>query len=134
LKSGFAYPLLYTSTPLQHRNFIRNLATQIKKSDKGVWAYDKSMQFRLDDFNSIEPPNGVLVYPKLFRRSVDYLRQTQKGFSGSIIDWLNSTGAKENDSLLIDENYEMHLTDILGQNNDEIVLKYDLMSLTFIER
>jgi hypothetical protein len=60
-----------------------------------------------------------MAYLYIQNYSVDLsTNQTQKGFSGSIIDWWNSIGAKENDSLLIDENYEMHLTDIIGQNND----------------
>jgi hypothetical protein len=82
------YPLLYTSTPLLHRQHIREIARAVRDDDKkGVWENDSSSMFKLEDYSSIIPPNGVLIFPKMFRRSIDYLKAINQGFIGDIGDW-----------------------------------------------
>lgn len=135
LKVGIVYPLLYTSTPLLHRQHIREIARAVRDGDKkGVWEKDSSSMFKLEDYSSITPPNGVLIFPKMFRRSIDYLKAVNQGFIGDIGDWLIQHDKDENDQVLVDEKYELRLTDIIEQYNNNVTLKTDILELVFIER
>ncbi len=129
------YPLLYTSTPLLHRQHIREIARAVRDGDKkGVWENDSSSMFKLEDYSSIIPPNGVLIFPKMFRRSIDYLKAINQGFIGDIGDWLIQHDKDENDHVLVDEKYELRLSDIIEQYNNNVTLKTDILELVFIER
>jgi hypothetical protein len=95
--------LLYTSTPFVHREHIRKVAACIKQKNTGVWDEDQSSLIELEDFPSIIAPNGVLIYPKLFRRSIDFLKSRTNQLD-NLPDWLLRRGeATENDRVLIDD-------------------------------
>jgi hypothetical protein len=134
LREGLAYPLLYTSAPLLHRQHIRELAKNVRTEDRGIWPLDSSSMFKLENYSSITSPNGSLIFPKLFRRAIDFFKAVDKGFTGDIIHWLIEMDEKENDHVLVDERYELRLSDILEQYNRKVVLKMDLLELVFIER
>lgn len=135
LKKGEAYPLLYTSTPLLNREYIRELAVKSQDSRSGIWTYDHTTSFELYDYESIEPPNGLLIFPKIFRRAIDYLRDYHNGvFRGSLIEWMRWKGEQEDDMVLIDERFEVHLSDLLEQHNYSVTLKTGLLDVTFVER
>jgi hypothetical protein len=135
LKEGIVYPLLYTSTPLLHRQHVRDIAKGVRNTNKeGVWKVDSSSMFKLEDYSSITPPIGALIFPKLFRRSIDYLEAVSKGFIGDLGDWLIQNDKTENDHVLIDEKYELRLSVIIEQYNSKVVLKADILELGFIER
>jgi len=133
LSNGFAYHLLYTSTPFPHREYVRKIASTARNLGKGVWKHDQTSMYKLEDFASIEE---VAIYPKLFRRSVDYLKTKEKGFEGDLADWLRSyKNGAEDDLVLIAERYgPVHLSDLLEQYNNQVVLKADLLELVFEER
>jgi endonuclease YncB( thermonuclease family) len=137
LEQGLAYLNLYSSVPLVHRQALQTIAHQVQSQKLGVWAIDRTPNFTLNDLTSITPPDGQLIYPKLFRRCIDYLKAEDKGFRGNLKEWLLSTegtSTPENDSLLINGKTEVKLSDLILQQNNRIVFQADTIDVVFLER
>lgn len=138
LESGLAYLTLYTSTPYEHREVLREITKGVRESGKGVWEVDKTNDYVLESQADLAPgPDGQLILPKLFRRSTDYLKAVAKGFSGGLKDWLlkNTDGTRpENDRLLINESTEVSLSDVILQENRHVIFQPDLLDVTFVEK
>jgi len=146
--SGDAYPLLYTSTPKPHRVQMRQAAAAARSANKGVWADDASASFTLIDETSISPPNGQLIFPKLFRRCTDYLKEVAKtGFSGNVTEWMQSHATdsrQENDQVLtgtLDEGnpsaprpVQVAFSQLILQENATISFQPDLLDVVFVEK
>ena len=136
LKAGLAYPLLYTSSPRYHRDHIRRDIQRFQSQRKGIWKNDSSHSFRLeDDYSSIDAPDGTQIFPKLYRRCIDFLRDRNKGFSGDILEWIENKGEKENDQVIINErDFPSRLSNIVEVHNDKVSLTADITDLIFIEK
>lgn len=137
MAEGRAYYTVYTSTPRSHRQVLREAALAAREKDLGVWAVDSTSLFRLVDFDSITPPNGQLILPKLFRRCVDYLKAVDEGFRSNLADWLadNSRGSRnENDAVIIRDRTQVSLSSLIEQYNSQIAFQEDLLDITFVEK
>jgi len=137
LTQGLAYYTVYTSTPSTHRKTLREAALAARKANRGVWAKDTTEEFVLVDKNSIVAPDGQVILPKLFRRSIDYLKAVDGGFRGNLQDWLISISQgsrNENDRVLIRDSVEVKLSDLIEQRNSRVVFKEDLLNITFVEK
>jgi endonuclease YncB( thermonuclease family) len=137
LEQGAAYLNLYSSIPLVHRRLLQEVTRQAQQKKLGIWEIDKTHRFTLEDLDSISPPDGQLIYPKLFRRCVDYLKAVKKGFRGNLKAWLLSTETtpdSENDSVLLNGKTQLKLSDLIIQENNRIVLQADTIDLVFVER
>jgi endonuclease YncB( thermonuclease family) len=137
LTEGAAYYTVYTSTPLAHRRLLRETALAARNHNLGVWAEDQTSEFELVDQDSITAPDGQLILPKLFRRSIDYLKAVDGGFRGNLKDWVleASKGSRnENDRLVIRDAVEVHLSDLIQQRNSRVVFQEDLLNITFVEK
>lgn len=133
IRLGCAYPLLYTSTPAAHRDWLREQAKIARASQLGVWAADRSREFTLLDRTSICDATGTLIFPKFFRRSIDYLRHTQTGqFHGDFAAWLNATPG-END-LVVVNGIELPLSQLFQHRNSKISCQADLLDMVFVEK
>ncbi|WP_437592496.1 thermonuclease family protein [Sorangium sp. So ce1000] len=133
--SGHAYLTLYTSMPKRLRRHFRAAATQARKAGKGVWAADSTEQFWLSDLADVTAPDGALILPKLFRRSVDYIKS---GFDGTLEEWLqarNSGPRPENDRVLLESaGFETSLSEIVETINGYVRLKHDFLDVVFVEK
>lgn len=137
LAQGIAYYTVYTSTPFQHRQVLRSAAMAARNDNLGVWAEDTTSEFVLRDQKSITAPDGQLILPKLFRRSIDYLKDVEDGFRGNLRDWLIdiSQGSRnENDRVVIGNTIEVPLSDLIQQRNSRVVFQADLLNITFVEK
>jgi endonuclease YncB( thermonuclease family) len=137
LQAGLAYLTLYTSTPVQHQEVLRDIARRARDQRRGVWDRDETDEFRLEDQDSIGPA-GVLILPKLFRRCSDYLKAVAAGFAGTIDDWLvgvSATGRRpEDDKLLVCGRTEITLSAVVQQLNQRIRFTADLLDIVFVEK
>jgi endonuclease YncB( thermonuclease family) len=137
LEQGLAYLNLYSSVPLVHQQALQAIAHKVRSQKIGIWAIDRTPNFTLNDLASITPPDGQLIYPKLFRRCIDYLKAENKGFRGNLKEWLLSTegtSTPENDSLLVNGKTEVKLSDLILQQNNRIVFQADPIDIVFLER
>jgi len=146
LDQGDAYYTVYSSTPLTHRQLLREVATAARDARRGVWALDRTANFVLESPASISPVDpafanpdeGQLILPKLFRRSIDYLKAVAKGFEGNLVDWLlaneSTPSRSENDRVVLDEHLELRLSDLLQQQNRHVVFQADPLAIVFVEK
>jgi endonuclease YncB( thermonuclease family) len=137
LEEGLAYYTAYTSAPLSHREFLREIASKARDKKLGVWGEDRTSEFILNDQDSLSPPDGQLILPKLFRRCTDYLKAVDKGFRGNLGDWLLSTegtSRPENDRVVVGNAMELKLSDLLEQRNNRIAFQADLLDIVFVEK
>ncbi len=136
LLSGMAYYTVYSSTPEVIRVFLRGIATQAKNTKQGIWAQDKSTNFKLENKNSINQ-YGVLVLPKLFRRCVAYFNAKAKNPGlGSIIDWMQAsqnTSIPEDD-LVKTKGQTVRLSSLLRVNGSEVQFVADTLEIVFVEK
>jgi endonuclease YncB( thermonuclease family) len=132
-----AYPTFYTSTPEQHRDLLRDLATDARAAGRGVWAVDETPEFELVDQDSIGPA-GQLILPKLFRRATDYLKDVAGGFRGNLADWLianaSTPSRTENDLVVVDGRIEVPLSALLLQRNARVRFQADVLDVVFVEK
>ena len=135
LESGLAYLLTYSSMPQSHILFFREIAEKARLSKKGVWEMDTTPVFKLVDKSSVEGiEEGVqLIFPKLFRRSVDYFKAVDKGFDGDLTDWLHSKG-EENDQVLLPGNITVPMSSLISQVNATLTFQANTNELIFIEK
>lgn len=130
---GYAYPLLYTSTPANHREWLRQRALEARGRQLGVWAADSSTTFRFIDRTSVTHPGGVLIFPKFFRRCVEYLRQRALGeVNVDFTEWL-SAARRENDLVVVNK-IELPLSQMFRRNNSKIVCQADVLDMVFVEK
>jgi endonuclease YncB( thermonuclease family) len=133
VQEGFAYPLLYTSTPPEHRNWLRARAQAARSKKLGVWAKDSSQDFPLVDRASICGDKGALIFPKFFRRSIDYLRQLSTGgFKDDFASWLAATPT-ENDQVLVNDK-QGTLSQLFQHQNGKVTCQTDLLDMIFLEK
>src|SRR5262249_41954540 len=104
LSSGMAYLLTYRSMPEAHRSIFREAARNVLTARNGVYAIDETADFVLIDESSIGR-GGACIFPKLFRRCIDYLKARRQGFTGELKEWVLATSTNparnENDRVLI---------------------------------
>jgi endonuclease YncB( thermonuclease family) len=130
LKRGDAYLTLYTTTPALHRWVLRELSAEARAADRGVWAADRSDDFRLDDQSAIGP-TGQLILPKLFRRASHWLRARDRhGDTRGFLDWLRAS--RENDHLVLGEALEVALSAVLEERRDRVSFTPDLLDVVFV--
>jgi endonuclease YncB( thermonuclease family) len=137
LEQGAAYLNLYSSIPLVHRRLLQEVTGQARRAKLGIWAIDQTSRFVLEDLDSISATDGQLIYPKLFRRSVDYLKAVSKGFNGNLKAWLlasEATPDSENDLVLLNGKTQLKLSDLIIQENNRIIVQANTIELVFIER
>jgi hypothetical protein len=137
LSKGLAYLNLYSSVPLVHRRSLRTVAATARAEELGVWAIDRTPSFPLPDLASVSAPDGALIYPKLFRRCVDYFKAVAKGFEYDLKEWLlwtETTSNSQNDSVLLNGRTEVKLSDLILQQNSRVSIQADTIDLVFLER
>jgi endonuclease YncB( thermonuclease family) len=135
LRSGAVFPLLYDTMPSAHRALFRSLAQQALRAGHGVWAHHRTAH-GLPLHDGARTTHAPLVFPKLFRRVVDYLGACDHGFDGSILEWLDDpvTGASGNDRLELRDGTRARLRDVLELREDHVGLAIDPIEVTFFAR
>ncbi len=137
LAAGHVYFLAYTSLPVEHRRVLRDVARAARARKLGVWSADATKRgFLLRGVRSLAP-GGALVFPKLFRRCVDYVAQRYAyGFAGTFVDWLEghgSAGMPVPDRVVVKHAANVLLSSLVREHDRRIALAVDLNDLVFVE-
>lgn len=134
--AGMAYYLAYTTLAGPHQRALREAAREARTAGRGVHAHDRTWEFDLAGPDPLGPA-GQLVMPKLFRRCTDYLADVERGFGGTLADWLLASRASrqrdEDDRVLVADRYEARLSDLLLLRHRRVALQADPLDLAFVE-
>jgi hypothetical protein len=130
--TGVAYPLLYTSTAPDLRAAFTAMAGTAAEQRLGVWAADSSARFSVADPEDVGP-DGALILPKLFRRTVDYLRDRSDPRL-TLPQWLAARPDTEDDDVVVADAPAVPLHTLLAQDGDTVTFSPGLLDLVFVER
>jgi endonuclease YncB( thermonuclease family) len=136
LANGMAYLTVYSSNPTGHQVFLRGIATKARSAKLGVWSADASANFKLETKESVAQ-NGVLIFPKLFRRCISYLNAKAKDPSlGSFTDWLRATQTRRivEDDLVLTKGKTVRLSSLIGVNKTQLQFRADPLEIVFVEK
>ncbi|MBI2377931.1 MAG: thermonuclease family protein [Deltaproteobacteria bacterium] len=129
--SGDAYPLFYRSMPAAHRRVFRTAAEQARRNGLGVWSEDSTSEFELRQQDDVGV-NGALIFPKLFRRATDFLRDRVESKSRfSLKAWMK---ARDEDDLVVHERTEVRLSSFIRQSSTKVRVLADVLDMVFVER
>lgn len=138
---GMAYYLGYKSMPETHRALFHDTALAARKDKVGIWTNDATANFVPEQAAVIGSVSKQLIFPKLFRRCIDFEKAVKKGFQGNLKDWLISTEGTsndENDHILIHVGHEgavkVRLSDLIQQENKEVIVTVDPVDMIFIPK
>jgi endonuclease YncB( thermonuclease family) len=90
LAAGLAYPLFYDTLFRELREAFAVAAATARTKRLGLWKTDLSRKgLPVADLAALEA--GGVVFPKLFRRLVDYLKSGPGGTAAAFLPWLAAT-------------------------------------------
>jgi endonuclease YncB( thermonuclease family) len=130
LQAGMAYYTVYSSQSETQRTYMRAIAQQAKDAGLGVWAVDKTTEFTLNNADDIT--QHQLILPKLFRRCTVYLRDTEKGFSGTFQEWLLADPSRDDEILL--GGRKTRLSSVIESNGTTVSVLFDPLEAVFLEK
>lgn len=121
LRSGQAYPLYYSSLPVDLRDSLTGLADSAWSSSRGVWSSDDSLGWtRVRDRNELD---SRVMWPKLYRRLAAYFRDGNTGLAG-FDGWLRADPHRDDQLWIASRAEHGNLHDVVETNNDRIRLLY----------
>jgi endonuclease YncB( thermonuclease family) len=131
LHAGAAYPLLYDTMPSAHRGLFAAIARRARRAGLGLWPHDRTAH-GLPLTAIARTARAPLVWPKLFRRVVDYLAARDGGFLGTIVDWLRDRAhaASRDDRIGLASGETIQLSDALRLRDDHVGLAIDPVDAT----
>ncbi|MCF2525937.1 thermonuclease family protein [Yinghuangia soli] len=145
LASGDAYPLLYTSTGPELRAAIAATASRARAAHLGVYASDATARFRVVDHTSVGP-GGDLVFPKIFRRVTEWLRETEAAIANETATglggpppatfpaWLRANPGRNDRVVVAGNRRSQALHTLLQQGGHTVTMSADPLTLVFVEK
>jgi hypothetical protein len=140
VKTGLAYLGLY-SGGLSFDIQSKLIATykKAKTAKSGLWKLDQTKRFTATRLEDLEPEQGSLIYPKIFRRCVDALRWVGGEFEpGRDLDDFLAELPREDDKLIAHVSHggqlKSRLSQVLEQVNNQIRIQVDLSTVEFISK
>jgi len=136
LRNGLAYYTVYSSTPLEQREYFKSVTLEARNKRLGVWAVDKTSAFTLETQSDVDK-TGQLILPKLFRRVTSYLQDVGKGkFSGDLKQWLiNSRDTNIPQDDLVDvAGKRQNLSDLVTISGSSVLFAGDALEMVFVEK
>jgi Staphylococcal nuclease homologue len=130
LQAGMVYYTVYSSQPQSQQAFMRGIAQQAKDANLGIWAVDKTSEFMLNTVEDVT--HNQLILPKLFRRCIVYLRERDKGFAGTLHDWLLANPDSDDEILL--GTRKTRLSSVIESNGTTVKVLFDPLEAVFLEK
>ncbi len=125
LKEGLVYPAFYTSLPRSLRIFLAGFSKEAREAGRGLWPKAKTDEaIELANGDVLE---GLVFWPKLFRRLVRYFGEGNEGLA-NFDNWIREDSVDRDDTLLLPPPFDgelsnMHDTyEIVG---DTLRIKFD---------
>ena len=122
LAAGLVYPAFYTTLPAQLRTRCAEQSRAARAAGKGLWprsTADPDGAGRIADLAALE---GLVLWPKLFRRLVPYLATGAGDFDG-FDAWLRTDAVNRDDELFLLERAEpANLHDVVRAGGDSVQL------------
>ena len=129
VKSGSAYPGLYTTLPKYLRSRTLELISHAQRDMLGIWRQDQSTKgFMVDTLEDLEE---LAIWPKLFRRLVTYFNISETGLE-NFEPWLRSNVKKDDEVWIVSEGELGNMHDVIDIRGNELRMLYPPGDLAII--
>ena len=123
LADGSVFPAFYGTLPKELREYLSTKSEAARTAGRGIWPRATGLPERSAEVTDLESLKTSVIWPKLFRRLVVFIKQTGPGLDG-FADWLRQGGVnRDNKVLRLDTNERGRLHDVLTIEEDSIALK-----------
>ncbi|MEO7340579.1 MAG: hypothetical protein ABI073_06855 [Luteolibacter sp.] len=113
IRSSLVYATFYTSLPADLLGPLRGVAATARLSETKIWAAE-SLNTRVDlEVSTTSALEGLVIWPKLFRRLVDYLAGGNVGLAG-FDDWLRVDSVHRDDRVLLPDGELGNIHDLIS--------------------
>jgi len=128
---GHAYALFYDTLYFDLRVELTRATTAARKDDEGFWPSDRSKGATIHAPSDLEA--NALIFPKLFRRLIDYFKDHPKLNQATFRKWLDDEG--ENDEVwVLPEWSRTHFDNVVRIKGNKITLLRSPESLVFVSQ
>jgi endonuclease YncB( thermonuclease family) len=140
VETGLAYLGLYSGgLSFDTQSRLISAYKKAKAAKLGLWKLDRSKRFTVTTLEDLEPEQGSLVYPKIFRRCVDALRWAGGEFEpGRDIDDFLAELTREDDKFIVHASHggqlKSRISQVLEQVNNQIRIQVDLNTVEFVSK
>ena len=123
LADGHVYPAFYRTLPAKLREHLAVKSQAARAAKKGIWPRSTAdLSNGAAEVLSLESLETLVMWPKLFRRLVDFLSSNNEGLSG-FVPWLREDDATRDDRMYrLDTNKGVNFHEILTIDGDSIRL------------
>ena len=133
LSEGLVYPAFYTSLPIE---LVQNLANEVKRVRKnklGLWSEKHLNVEKSISINGVSDLKTLIIWPKLFRRLVNYYNQGFKCLE-DFIPWLHLNVEGVNDELILPNREKGNLHDLLAVRDGAINMVFYPEDIIIIDK
>lgn len=132
LSDGHVYPAFYGTLSPNLRDHLAAKSKAARTAKKGIWprstADTTNGAAKISDVESL---TTLVLWPKLFRRLVDFLSSNHNGLSG-FDAWLRRDPIKRDDSIFrLDINKHARFHDIITVDGDRIKINVEFEQVVF---
>lgn len=130
-KSGNVFPAFYTGLPTDLRNRTIALIRAARNKPGGLWKDDKTNKGGLA--SSIAALEDVVLFPKLFRRLINYYKDGNHGL-GKFETWLRADKDRDDTLWIVSKGEQGNMHDIIQVNGNKIALRYPPEDIIIVPR
>jgi endonuclease YncB( thermonuclease family) len=126
LEDGHVFPAFYGTLPAKLREHLATKSQAARKAKKGIWPRAKGDTTHVAEVSDLASLTTLVIWPKLFRRLVVFLKETERSGLDGFENWLKQGGVKRNDKVFrLDTNKNVRFSDILTIRGDTIALNVE---------
>ncbi len=133
LRQGLGYPAFYTRLYPDLRAELTAAAEHARENDRGVWRRDLTEAgLRITDLDQLR--SGTVLYPKVFRRLVDYLDLEGCGDGINLNGFPDYLQARGDELFTIPDGHVTHLDSLIEVRRNVLRMTVPVASIVFRER
>jgi len=122
LADGQVFPAFYGTLPAKLREHLATKSQAARTAKKGIWPRATGDLNHPAEVSDLESLKTSVIWPKLFRRLVVFIKETGPGLNG-FEEWLQQDGVNRDDKVFrLDTNKNVRFHDILTIKGDTIAL------------
>ncbi|PVH69120.1 hypothetical protein DL98DRAFT_522365 [Cadophora sp. DSE1049] len=122
LSDGLVFPAFYGTLPIKLREHLSTESQAAWTAGKGIWPRATGLPTRPAEVSDLDSLTTSVIWPKLFRRLVVFIKETGPGLEG-FEEWLREDGVDRDDKVFrLDTNENIRFHDILTIEDDTVAL------------
>lgn len=122
--AGLAYMEPYDTMPISLVQHMRQVIAKARQNNAGLFAAEDVSTTNADSIPDLAKLEGLVMWPKLFRRLAAYFSQGHAGL-GQFDDWMRQDPIHRDDSLRLPSGEKGNMHDAYVVNGDSLKLQFN---------